>query len=228
MRLASWSWGGRDHVGTISADGREATPLAVRDASLGALPLIQALARGEPLPPPSGARLPVDVAHAARAAAAPAAQPVLRRPQLPRARRPSWPATRVPRQPCRRSDPWPIVFAKLAECVVGPHDAVRLPSPGRLGADRLRVRAGRGHRPRRARHPALARDGPRVRLHDRQRRDRARRADAPPAMGPGQELRHLLPDGAVDRRRPTSSTAAPRACAAGSTASCARTARRAT
>ena len=32
MRIASWSWGGRAHVGTISADGREATPLAVADA----------------------------------------------------------------------------------------------------------------------------------------------------------------------------------------------------
>ena len=31
------------------------------DASRGALPLIQALARGEPLPPPSGTRLPVEV-----------------------------------------------------------------------------------------------------------------------------------------------------------------------
>ena len=58
MRLASGSWGGSEHVGTISADGREATPLAWRDASLGTLPLIQALARGESLPSPAGARLP--------------------------------------------------------------------------------------------------------------------------------------------------------------------------
>ena len=28
MRIASWSWGGRDHVGIVSADGREVTPLA--------------------------------------------------------------------------------------------------------------------------------------------------------------------------------------------------------
>jgi len=61
MRFASWSWGGRDHVGTISQDGREATPLAVRDPSLGTLPLIQAMARDEMLPQASGARLPVDV-----------------------------------------------------------------------------------------------------------------------------------------------------------------------
>ena len=54
-------WGGRDHVGTISPDGREATPLALADASRGVLPLIQTLARGESLPSPSGARLPVEV-----------------------------------------------------------------------------------------------------------------------------------------------------------------------
>ena len=37
MRLASWSWGGRDHAGTVSADGREATPLAVINDDLAGL-----------------------------------------------------------------------------------------------------------------------------------------------------------------------------------------------
>ena len=41
--------------------------------------------------------------------------------------RPSWPARCSARD--ARDDPWPIVFGKLGECVVGPHDAVRLPSP---------------------------------------------------------------------------------------------------
>jgi hypothetical protein len=50
MRIAGWSWGGRPQVGTVSANGQELTPLAVGDASRGALPLIQALVRGEPLP----------------------------------------------------------------------------------------------------------------------------------------------------------------------------------
>lgn len=40
MRIASWSWGGRDQVGLVSADGRELTPLALADASRGALGLI--------------------------------------------------------------------------------------------------------------------------------------------------------------------------------------------
>ena len=127
MRMASWQWGGRDHVGTISADGREATPLAVADASRGVLPLIQALAQGDSLPPPSGARLPVGVIE-------------LRAP-LPRPLRGLFCIGRnyhahaaelagtVFGGTMPKEDPWPIVFSKLAECVVGPYDRVRLPSP---------------------------------------------------------------------------------------------------
>ena len=33
------------------------------------------------------------------------------------------------RETMPKDDPWPIVFGKLAECVIGPHDAVRLPLP---------------------------------------------------------------------------------------------------
>lgn len=127
MRLASWSWGGREHVGTISADGREAAPLAVRDASAGVLPLIQALDRGEPLPQPSGTRLPIEV--------------ITLRAPLPRPLRSLFCVGRnyrahakelagtVFRESMPASDPWPIVFGKLGECVIGPRDAVRLPSP---------------------------------------------------------------------------------------------------
>jgi 2-keto-4-pentenoate hydratase/2-oxohepta-3-ene-1,7-dioic acid hydratase in catechol pathway len=125
MRLASWNWGGRDHAGIISSDGREATPLALRDASRGVLPLIQALAQGEPLPPPSGARLPVDV--------------ITLRAPLPQPLRSLFCVGRnyhahaaelagtVFRETMPKEDPWPIVFTKLPECVVGPHDTVRLP-----------------------------------------------------------------------------------------------------
>ena len=31
MRLASWTWGGQPQAGTVSADGRELTPLAATD-----------------------------------------------------------------------------------------------------------------------------------------------------------------------------------------------------
>ncbi|HEY3635629.1 MAG TPA: fumarylacetoacetate hydrolase family protein, partial [Caldimonas sp.] len=50
-------WGGRHHVGTIAPSGREATPLAVADPGRGALGVIEALVRGEPLPSPVGACL---------------------------------------------------------------------------------------------------------------------------------------------------------------------------
>ena len=60
MRIASWSWGGRDHVGIVSADGREATPLLADDAGVAALRLIEALANGEPLPQANRPRVAVD------------------------------------------------------------------------------------------------------------------------------------------------------------------------
>jgi 2-keto-4-pentenoate hydratase/2-oxohepta-3-ene-1,7-dioic acid hydratase in catechol pathway len=125
MRIASWTWGGRDHVGTVSPCGRELTPLAVPDASRGALVLIQSLALGEPLPSPSGARLPTEV--------------VTLRAPLPKPLRSLFCAgrnyrahaaelaTTVFRDSLPKEDLWPIVFGKLPECVIGPFDAVRLP-----------------------------------------------------------------------------------------------------
>lgn len=125
MRIASWTWGGRDHVGAVSPCGRELTPLAVPDASRGALVLIQSLARGEPLPSPSGARLPTEV--------------VTLRAPLPKPLRSLFCAgrnyrahaaelaTTVFRDSLPKEDLWPIVFGKLPECVIGPFDAVRMP-----------------------------------------------------------------------------------------------------
>ena len=127
MRLASWNWGGRDHVGIISPDGQEATPLAVPDATRGVLPLVQMLARGEALPSPSSARLPVEV--------------ITLRAPLPHPLRSLFCVGRnyhahaaelagtVFRETMPQEDPWPIVFTKFPECVVGPADAVRLPLP---------------------------------------------------------------------------------------------------
>jgi len=125
MRIASWSWGGRLHVGTVSPDGREATPLALADTSRGALPLIQAAARGEGLPSTSGARLPV----AAITLAAPLPQPLRSIFCVGRNYRSHAAelATTVFRDTAASEDPWPIVFTKFGECVIGPHDAVRLP-----------------------------------------------------------------------------------------------------
>jgi 2-keto-4-pentenoate hydratase/2-oxohepta-3-ene-1,7-dioic acid hydratase in catechol pathway len=125
MRLATWTWGGRHYVGSVSACGRDATPLAVAEPDLGVLGLIDRLSRGESLPPAAGARLPVDA--------------ITLRPPLPRPRRGLFCVGRnyrahaaelagsVFRSQMPQEDKWPIVFTKLAECVVGPYDAVRLP-----------------------------------------------------------------------------------------------------
>lgn len=148
MRLASWRWGGTDHVGTISSCGREATPLACRDASLGVLPLIDALAHGAPLPPAAGTRLPV--------------QALTLRAPIPLPRRNIFCVGRnyrehaaelagsVFRDSLPQQDAWPIVFSKLPHSVIGPFDTVRL--PGRAVSEQidyeseLAVVIGRGGR----------------------------------------------------------------------------------
>jgi 2-keto-4-pentenoate hydratase/2-oxohepta-3-ene-1,7-dioic acid hydratase in catechol pathway len=133
MRLASWNWGGQPHAGTVSPCGKEATPLRVAQPELGVLPLVQALARGERLPEPAGARLPVDaitfnapfpvplrslfcVGRNYRAHAAELAGSVFRTNPV-------------------AEDGWPIVFTKFAECVVGPQAVVRL--PGKAASDQI-------------------------------------------------------------------------------------------
>jgi 2-keto-4-pentenoate hydratase/2-oxohepta-3-ene-1,7-dioic acid hydratase in catechol pathway len=126
MRIASWSWGGRYCVGTISSCGREATPLAFASAEHGVLPLLQAMVRGESLPAASGPRLPVEslTLHA----------------PLMRPLRGLWCAGRNYRAHAAeladsvfsgtsaKEESWPMVFTKYGECVVGPHDPVLLPS----------------------------------------------------------------------------------------------------
>ncbi|MDM0044042.1 fumarylacetoacetate hydrolase family protein [Variovorax dokdonensis] len=125
MRFASWYWGDRSYAGTVSADGREATPLAVRDPERGALELIERMVSGDGLPAPSGPRLPVSAL-------------TLRAP-LPRPRRnllcvgrnyrshAAELASSVFRDSLPDKDAWPILFTKLPETVVGPHDTVLLP-----------------------------------------------------------------------------------------------------
>jgi len=125
MRIANWSWGGRQHVGTLSSDGRELTPLAVADASTGALGLIQAIARGGTLPSAAGPRLAVD----AVTLGAPLPRPL--RSLLCVGRNYHAHAAELAgsvfRDIAAKEETWPIVFTKFAECVIGPYDMVRLP-----------------------------------------------------------------------------------------------------
>ena len=225
MRIATFDVQGRRRVGAVSEDGQSVTPFVLDEveAGRGALTLIERHPACDGTPQLSGERFAlVDVQLEA---------------PLPMPRRNLFCVGRnyhahakelsgsVFKSAPKDTQSWPIVFTKVPECVVGPYDEVRLP-----GAEvssqidyeaELAVVIGRGG----AQHPAWGGARARVRLHDRQRRHRARRPDAPPAVGPRQVVRHLLPDGTVDRDRRRASTARTRACAAGSTASRARTPR---
>jgi len=133
MRIASWSWGGRPHAGLISADGQEATPLAVADPERGVHALVKLLAHGQPLPPAAGPRLPVSA--------------ITLRAPLPRPRRNLFCigrnyrahaeelATTVFRDAVAAREEWPIVFSKVPETVIGPFDPVRL--PGKAVSDQI-------------------------------------------------------------------------------------------
>jgi 2-keto-4-pentenoate hydratase/2-oxohepta-3-ene-1,7-dioic acid hydratase in catechol pathway len=127
MRIATYWWGGRRHVGRLSADGAELTPLALgeRAASRGALALVEALADGKPFPAAAGAKLPLSAVQ-------------LDAP-LPRPRRNLWCVGRNYRDHAKELagsifaaddkpiDQWPIVFTKVPECVVGPGAPIVLP-----------------------------------------------------------------------------------------------------
>lgn len=128
MRIATYFADGRRHVGLVSTDGLTLTPmdLAPELAEKGALSLIETLAAGGDLPAASGAKVKV-------------ADVVLAAP-LPQPRRNVWCVGRnyhahakelsasVFKDNNAKADEWPIVFTKVPECVVGPHDDVLVPS----------------------------------------------------------------------------------------------------
>lgn len=128
MRIATYLADDRRHVGLVSDDGLTITPLALsqEQADRGALSLIETLAAGGSLPPPRGGAIQV-------------ADVDLDAP-LPRPRRNLWCVGRnyhahakelsasVFKDNSARTDEWPIVFTKVPECVIGPHDDVLVPS----------------------------------------------------------------------------------------------------
>jgi 2-keto-4-pentenoate hydratase/2-oxohepta-3-ene-1,7-dioic acid hydratase in catechol pathway len=128
MRIATFTSEGHRKVGLVSADGTTVTPLKLTQAQAdtGVLTLIETLAEGGPLPEPAGPAVNLgDV--------------VLDAP-LPKPRRNLWCVGRnyhahakelsasVFKDNATRTDEWPIVFTKVPECVVGPHDDVLVPS----------------------------------------------------------------------------------------------------
>jgi len=150
MRLATFQYQGRAHVGRVSPDGRQVTPLALlpEQAARGVLPLIEATAAGQPLPGDAGPALPMDAVQ-------------LLAP-LPRPRRNLWCVGRNYRahaQELRGTvfkaddapvDEWPIVFTKVPETVTAPGAPVRLPGAAITGQidyeAELAIVIGRGGR----------------------------------------------------------------------------------
>ncbi|MEF7612363.1 fumarylacetoacetate hydrolase family protein [Aquincola sp. MAHUQ-54] len=127
MRIATFLLDGQRRVGLVSADGQHLQPLklAPADARRGALALIEAAANGQALPEAEGP----EIALAGVRLEAP----------LPLPRRNLWCVGRNYHAHAQElqasvfkdnnSNPasWPIVFTKVPECVVGPHDDVQLP-----------------------------------------------------------------------------------------------------
>jgi len=111
----------------VSQDGSELTPLAVdaRAQAMGALALIEDMVAGKPRPAAAGPRLPVSAVE-------------LEAP-IPRPRRNLFCVGRNYRSHARelassvfadvgkREDPWPIIFTKFPETVVGPKAPIMLP-----------------------------------------------------------------------------------------------------
>ncbi|MDP9992299.1 2-keto-4-pentenoate hydratase/2-oxohepta-3-ene-1,7-dioic acid hydratase in catechol pathway [Variovorax boronicumulans] len=128
MRIATFTSEGLRKVGLVSADGKTVTPLQLTPAQAdsGVLTLIEILARGGSLPEASGPA--VDLGEV-----------VLDAP-LPKPRRNLWCVGRnyhahakelsasVFKDNAAKTDEWPIVFTKVPECVVGPHDEVLVPA----------------------------------------------------------------------------------------------------
>lgn len=127
MRIASYLVDGHRHVGLVSPNGITISPLALtpEQARKGALGIIETLAAGGKLPATQDIAVELKQVH-------------LDAP-IPEPRRNVWCvgrnyhahakelSTSVFKDNNAKADEWPIVFTKVPECVVGPHDDVFLP-----------------------------------------------------------------------------------------------------
>jgi 2-keto-4-pentenoate hydratase/2-oxohepta-3-ene-1,7-dioic acid hydratase in catechol pathway len=126
VKVVTYRWAGSRHVGAMSSDGAELTPLELGDrgARRGALACIEAQAEGKSVRP-AGPRLPL----AAVELDAPLPLPrrnlfCVGRNYRAHARELSGTIFARDDQPI---DQWPIVFTKVPECVIGSGKAIRLP-----------------------------------------------------------------------------------------------------
>ena len=127
MRIATFITDGTRKVGVVSGDGLSIQPLDLSSAQAdaGILSIIETVAGGGALPSSIGSKVKMaDVSLDA---------------PLPKPRRNLWCVGRnyhahakelsasVFKDNSARTDEWPIVFTKVPECVVGPHDDVLVP-----------------------------------------------------------------------------------------------------
>jgi 2-keto-4-pentenoate hydratase/2-oxohepta-3-ene-1,7-dioic acid hydratase in catechol pathway len=132
LRIATYRWGGRRHVGVIAADGRAVTPLALdrRADTLGAAALVGLLAAGKPFPRSAGVALPL----AAVTLEAPIPRPrrnifcagVNYRAHASEFARSGFDAA----PPVGDVPEDPVIFTKVPDCVIGP--GAPIPIPQRL------------------------------------------------------------------------------------------------
>jgi 2-keto-4-pentenoate hydratase/2-oxohepta-3-ene-1,7-dioic acid hydratase in catechol pathway len=127
MRIASFLLDGKREVGLVSAGGKTVTPLALtaNEVLRGAQATIDLLVAGHALPDTAGQPFPISDVR-------------LEAP-LPLPRRNLWCVGRNYRAHAKElsasvfkdndanPEAWPIVFTKVPECVVGPHDDVLVP-----------------------------------------------------------------------------------------------------
>jgi 2-keto-4-pentenoate hydratase/2-oxohepta-3-ene-1,7-dioic acid hydratase in catechol pathway len=155
MRIATYWWGGRRHVGRLAGDGKSVTPLACgeRGRAVGALALIEALADGARMPAAAGVSLPL----AAVKLDAPLPHPrrnIFCSGVNYRAHAAEWMASGMdgprpsPQAPADAPE-HPVIFTKVPECVIGPGEPIRLPGAISQAVDyeaELAVVIGKGGR----------------------------------------------------------------------------------
>jgi 2-keto-4-pentenoate hydratase/2-oxohepta-3-ene-1,7-dioic acid hydratase in catechol pathway len=139
LRIATYWWGGRRHVGRLSGDGKAVTPLALgtRAEAVGALAFVEAMAEGAREPRPAGASLPLTAIRLD------APLPVPRRNIFCsgvnyRAHAAEWAAAGLeaaPRPAGQEVPEHPVVFSKVPECVVAPGAPIRIPDRASTAID---------------------------------------------------------------------------------------------
>jgi 2-keto-4-pentenoate hydratase/2-oxohepta-3-ene-1,7-dioic acid hydratase in catechol pathway len=146
LRIATYWWGGRRHVGRLTGDGKAVVPLALgeRAHAVGALALVEAMASGAREPRPAGTSLPLGAIRLD------APIPVPRRNIFCsgvnyRAHAAEWASSgldaapgaagQAPRDAGQGVPEHPVIFSKVPDCVVAPGAPIRIPERASTAID---------------------------------------------------------------------------------------------